>query len=286
MENRILRDFIRKSLSEDLGDGDHSSLACIPPHATGKARLIIKEKGILAGIRVAGILFETIDPELKTEFLLNDGDIVVPGDIAFYLSGSQQSILKSERLVLNIMQRMSGIATSTGEYAKALSGLKTKVLDTRKTSPGLRFLEKEAVRIGGGRMGLYDMIMLKDNHIDYAGGIENAITKTKEYLRNSDLNLKIEIEARNIEDVRKIIATGGVDRIMLDNFSVENTKVAVKEIAGRFETESSGGITLETIRAYAECGVDFISVGVNNEYQGDYTCYNQGKSQQYGASGI
>ncbi len=264
MENRILRDFIRKSLCEDLGDGDHSSLACIPPHAIGKARLIIKEKGILAGIRVAGILFETIDPELKTEFLLNDGDNVVPGDIAFYLSGSQQSILKSERLVLNIMQRMSGIATSTGEYAKALSGLKTKVLDTRKTSPGLRFLEKEAVRIGGGmnhRMGLYDMIMLKDNHIDYAGGIENAITKTKEYLRNSNLNLKIEIEARNPEDVRKIITTGGVDRIMLDNFSIENTKIAVKEIAGRFETESSGGITLETIRAYAECGVDFVSVG-------------------------
>jgi nicotinate-nucleotide pyrophosphorylase (carboxylating) len=264
MENRILRDFIRKSLSEDLGDGDHSSLACIPPHATGKARLIIKEKGILAGIRVAGILFETIDPELKTEFLLNDGDNVVPGDIAFYLSGSQQSILKSERLVLNIMQRMSGIATSTGEYSRTLSGLKTKVLDTRKTSPGLRFLEKEAVRIGGGinhRMGLYDMIMLKDNHIDYAGGIENAITKTKEYLRKSNLNLKIEIEARNLDDVRKIIATGGVDRIMLDNFSVENTKVAVKEIAGRFETESSGGITLATIRAYAECGVDFVSVG-------------------------
>jgi len=264
MENRILRDFIRKSLSEDLGDGDHSSLACIPPHATGKARLIIKEKGILAGIRVAGILFETIDPELKTEFLLNDGDQVAPGDIAFYLSGSQQSILKSERLVLNIMQRMSGIATSTGEYAKALSGLKTEVLDTRKTSPGLRFLEKEAVRIGGGmnhRMGLYDMIMLKDNHIDYAGGIKNAITKTKEYLRKSNLNLKIEIEARNLEDVRKIIATGGVDRIMLDNFSVENTKIAVKEIAGRFETESSGGITLETIRSYAECGVDFVSVG-------------------------
>ncbi len=264
MENRILRDFIRKSLSEDLGDGDHSSLACIPPHATGKARLIIKEKGILAGIRVAGILFETIDPELKTEFLLNDGDQVAPGDIAFYLSGSQQSILKSERLVLNIMQRMSGIATSTGEYAKALSGLKTEVLDTRKTSPGLRFLEKEAVRIGGGmnhRMGLYDMIMLKDNHIDYAGGIKNAITKTKEYLRKSNLNLKIEIEARNLEDVRKIIATGGVDRIMLDNFSVKNTKIAVKEIAGRFETESSGGITLETIRSYAECGVDFVSVG-------------------------
>lgn len=264
MENRILRDFIRKSLSEDLGDGDHSSLACIPPHATGKAKLIIKEKGILAGLRVAGILFETIDPELKTEFLLNDGDNVVPGDIAFILSGSQQSILKSERLVLNIMQRMSGIATSTGEYAKALSGLKTKVLDTRKTSPGLRFLEKEAVRIGGGmnhRMGLYDMIMLKDNHIDYAGGIENAIKKTKEYLRNSQLNLKIEIEARNIEDVRKIISIGGVDRIMLDNFSVANTVTAVKEIAGRFETESSGGITLETIRAYAECGVDFVSVG-------------------------
>ncbi len=264
MENRILRDFIRKNLSEDLGDGDHSSLACIPAHAAGKAKLIIKEKGILAGIRVAGVLFETIDPELKTEFLLNDGDHVAPGDIAFFLSGSQQTILKSERLVLNIMQRMSGIATSTGEYVSVLSGLKTKVLDTRKTTPGLRFLEKEAVRIGGGmnhRMGLYDMIMLKDNHIDYAGGIVNAITKTKEYLKQGNLNLKIEIEARNLEDVRTIVSTGGVDRIMLDNFSVENTKTAVKEIAGRFETESSGGITLETIRAYAECGVDYISVG-------------------------
>jgi nicotinate-nucleotide pyrophosphorylase (carboxylating) len=264
MENRILREFIRKSLSEDIGDGDHSSLACIPQHAVGKAKLLIKEEGILAGIRVANVLFETIDPELKTEFLLNDGTEVVPGDIAFYLVGSQQSILKSERLVLNIMQRMSGIATSTHKYAAALTGLKTKVLDTRKTSPGLRFLEKEAVRIGGGtnhRMGLFDMIMLKDNHIDYAGGIENAIAKTKDYLKSSGLNLKIEIEARNLDDVRRILKTGGVDRIMLDNFNLSETKTAVIEIGGKFETESSGGITLDTIRAYAECGVDFISVG-------------------------
>jgi nicotinate-nucleotide pyrophosphorylase (carboxylating) len=264
MENRILRDFIRKSLDEDLGDGDHSSLACIPAHTAGKAKLLIKENGILAGIRVAHVLFETIDPDLKTEFLLNDGVEVSPGDIAFYLSGSQQSILKSERLVLNIMQRMSGIATSTNEYVKALTGLKTKVLDTRKTTPGMRFLEKEAVRIGGGinhRMGLYDMIMLKDNHIDYAGGIENAISKTKEYLRSSGLSLKIEIEARNLEDVKRILVTGGVDRIMLDNFSVSDTRTAVEEISGKYETESSGGITLSTIRGYAECGVDFISVG-------------------------
>jgi nicotinate-nucleotide pyrophosphorylase (carboxylating) len=196
--------------------------------------------------------------------ILEDGTNVVPGDIAFYVSGRQQSILKSERLVLNIMQRMSGIATNTHEYATRLKGLKTKILDTRKTTPGFRFLEKEAVRIGGGlnhRMGLYDMILLKDNHIDYAGGISNAIHKTRAYLKRDNLNLKVEIEARSLEEVRTILAVGGVDRIMLDNFSVEDTSIAVKEISGRFETESSGGIDLSTIRAYAECGVDFISVG-------------------------
>jgi nicotinate-nucleotide pyrophosphorylase (carboxylating) len=264
MENRILRDFIARSLSEDIGDGDHSSLACIPQNAEGKAKLLIKEKGILAGIRVADVLFKTVDSNLNTQFLLTDGASVSPGDIAFYVSGSQQSILKSERLVLNIMQRMSGIATSTHQYADALKGLKTKILDTRKTTPGLRFLEKEAVRIGGGmnhRMGLYDMIMLKDNHIDYAGGIEKAILKTREYLTKTGLALKIEIEARNIDDVKRIMATGGVDRIMLDNFSVNDTLLAVKVISGKYETESSGGITLSTIRAYAECGVDYISVG-------------------------
>jgi nicotinate-nucleotide pyrophosphorylase (carboxylating) len=264
MENRILREFILRSLAEDLGDGDHSSLACIPSETKGKAKLLIKEKGILAGIRVAVELFSIIDNELKPEMILEDGTNVVPGDIAFYISGRQQSILKSERLVLNIMQRMSGIATNTHEYATRLKGLKTKILDTRKTTPGFRFLEKEAVRIGGGlnhRMGLYDMILLKDNHIDYAGGISNAIDKTRAYLKGNNLNLKVEIEARSLEDVRTVLAVGGVDRIMLDNFSVEDTSIAVKEISGRFETESSGGIDLSTIRTYAECGVDFISVG-------------------------
>jgi nicotinate-nucleotide pyrophosphorylase (carboxylating) len=264
MENRILREFILRSLAEDLGDGDHSSLACIPSETKGKAKLLIKEKGILAGIRVAVELFSIIDNELNPEMILEDGTNVVPGDIAFYVSGRQQSILKSERLVLNIMQRMSGIATNTHEYATRLKGLKTKILDTRKTTPGFRFLEKEAVRIGGGlnhRMGLYDMILLKDNHIDYAGGISNAIHKTRAYLKRNNLNLKVEIEARSLEDVRIILTVGGVDRIMLDNFSVEDTLIAVKEISGRFETESSGGIDLSTIRTYAECGVDFISVG-------------------------
>lgn len=264
MENKILREFILRSLTEDLGDGDHSSLACIPENTSGKAKLLIKEKGILAGIRVAGVLFNTIDKDLKFDVLSEDGASVISGDIAFYISGRQQSILKSERLVLNIMQRMSGIATSTHEYVSQLNGLKTKILDTRKTTPGFRFLEKEAVRIGGGmnhRMGLFDMIMLKDNHIDYAGGIEKAIIRTREYLKRNNMNLKVEIEARSLEDVRTIISVGGVDRIMLDNFSIKETLSAVKEISGRYETESSGGITLATIRSYAECGVDFISVG-------------------------
>ena len=264
MENRILREFILKSLAEDIGDGDHSSLACIPAESKGKARLLIKEKGILAGIRVADELFSVIDEDLKFDKILEDGTRVFPGDVAFYISGRQQSILKSERLVLNIMQRMSGIATSTHEYTTLLKGLKTRILDTRKTTPGFRFLEKEAVRIGGGwnhRMGLYDMIMLKDNHIDYAGGVEKAIKKTREYLKKKNLKLKVEIEARSIEDVREIISNGGIDRIMLDNFSIEDTLLAVKEISGRYETESSGGIDLSTLRAYAECGVDYISVG-------------------------
>ena len=264
MENNFLREFILKSLSEDLGDGDHSSLACIPAEKKGKAKLLIKENGVIAGIRVAEELFSTIDKDLKFDLILEDGTNVVPGDIAFYLSGYQQSILKSERLVLNIMQRMSGIATNTHEYVTQLNGLKTIILDTRKTTPGFRFLEKEAVRIGGGmnhRMGLFDMIMLKDNHIDYAGGIAKAIHKTRDYLMKNKLNLKVEIEARSLEDVRTILSTGGIDRIMLDNFSIEETLMAVKEISGRYETESSGGINLLTIRAYAECGVDFISVG-------------------------
>ena len=264
MGNSILREFILRSLAEDLGDGDHSSLACIPEETTGKAKLLIKEKGVLAGIRVAKELFATIDKDLKFEVILEDGTIMFPGDIAFYISGRKQSILKSERLVLNIMQRMSGIATSTHDYITLLNGLKTKILDTRKTTPGFRFLEKEAVRIGGGmnhRMGLFDMIMLKDNHIDYAGGIENAINKTREYLKKNNMNLKVEIEARNLEDVKKILSVGGVDRIMLDNFSIQDTLSAVIIISGKYEIESSGGITPATIRSYAECGVDFISVG-------------------------
>lgn len=264
MENKLLKDFIIKSLAEDLGDGDHSSRACIPCDLKGQAKLIVKQNGIIAGIRVAREVFSNADPKLVFNSFIEDGSSVSPGDIAFFVSGNIQSILKSERLVLNIMQRMSGIATGTNEFVARLNGLKTKILDTRKTSPGLRFLEKEAVRIGGGlnhRMGLYDMIMLKDNHIDYAGGIENAIKRTSEYLRINNLNLKVEIEARSIQDIERIISAGGIDRIMLDNFSIENTLTAVKLIDSRYETESSGGITLETIRSYAECGVDFISVG-------------------------
>jgi nicotinate-nucleotide pyrophosphorylase (carboxylating) len=264
MESRILREFILKSIQEDIGEGDHSSLASIPEDATGKAKLLIKEPGILAGIRIAEHVFSEIDNQLKIEIYLNDGAVIAPGDIAFIVSGKQQSILKSERLVLNIMQRMSGIATSTREYVNRIQGLHTKILDTRKTTPGMRFAEKEAVRIGGGenhRMGLFDMIMLKDNHIDYAGGIKPAIEKTLEYLRMKNKKLKIEIEARTINNIKEILECGGVDRIMLDNFSIEKTKKAVEMIAGRFETESSGGINLETIRAYAECGVDYISVG-------------------------
>ena len=264
MENRILREFILRSIGEDLGDGDHSSLACIPWEATGKAKLIIKEEGILAGVTVVHEVFNTIDNDLTCEILIEDGKKIKPGEIAFYVSGRQQSILKSERLVLNIMQRMSGIATSTNQYVSLIEGTKAKILDTRKTTPGVRFLEKEAVRIGGGmnhRMGLFDMIMLKDNHIVYAGGIENAIVKTREYLKRNNRKLKIEIEARNLDDVIRIMEIGGINRIMLDNFTLEDTLAAVNLIRGRYETESSGGITLETVRAYAECGVDFISVG-------------------------
>jgi len=264
MDDNLLKDLIINSLREDIGEGDHSSLACIPAGKTGKARLLIKQSGIIAGINIAKEVFNIVDPGLAINTFIVDGSAVKNGDIAFRVMGNIQSILKSERLVLNIMQRMSGIATTTHEYAEKLKGLKTKILDTRKTSPGLRILEKEAVRIGGGmnhRMGLYDMIMLKDNHIDYAGGIKNAINFTREYLVSRNLNLKIEIEARNLEDIEIIMAAGGVDRIMLDNFNIENTRSAVKLINDRFETESSGGITIDTIRSYAECGVDYISVG-------------------------
>jgi nicotinate-nucleotide pyrophosphorylase (carboxylating) len=264
MKNKILHELILSTIEEDVGEGDHSSLACIPVSASGSAKLLIKETGVLAGLGIAEQVFAEIDNTLKIKILINDGADIAPGDVVFYISGRQQSILKSERIVLNIMQRMSGVATSTRDYVSKLKGLKTKILDTRKTTPGFRFLEKEAIRIGGGvnhRMGLYDMIMLKDNHIDFAGGIKPAIEKTNAYLKKNRKNLKIEIEARNLEDVKEILEIGGIDRIMLDNFNVDDTKTAVRMIDGRFETESSGGLTLNTIRSYAECGVDYISVG-------------------------
>ena len=255
---------IDEAIREDVGDGDHSSLACIPSEAKGKAQLLVKENGILAGIDIALRIFNKVDPFLLVETKIKDGTPVFEGDVALYVSGSKQSILKAERLVLNIMQRMSGIASYTNKVVKLLEGTNTKVLDTRKTTPLLRELEKMAVVIGGGvnhRIGLYDMIMLKDNHIDYAGGIDMAIAKTKKYLQESNKDLKIEVEARDLTEVQEILAIGGIDRIMLDNFSYEDTKMAVDLIDGRYEIESSGGITLETVAGYAACGVDFISLG-------------------------
>ena len=265
MINKDLFDpFLETTLKEDLGDGDHSSLACIPAEATGKAQLLIKDEGIIAGLEIVSLIFERIDPELSIEFFLQDGNRIKPGDTGFMVSGIVQSILKSERIVLNILQRMSGIATQTDRYVEKIKDLHTKILDTRKTTPGMRILDKEAVRIGGGenhRMGLYDMIMLKDNHIDFAGGITEAIKKTNEYLSKTGRDLRIEIEARSLDDVRKIIQVGHVHRIMLDNFSMEDTSMAVELIADRYETESSGKITLDNLRDYAACGVDYISVG-------------------------
>jgi nicotinate-nucleotide pyrophosphorylase (carboxylating) len=264
MEDHILKEFIKNALAEDRGDGDHTSLASIDSDAAGGARLIIKESGVLAGIRVAAEVFHQVDKNLKTELFLADGDRIVPGNIAFHITGRQQSLLLAERLVLNILQRMSGIATATAAYVEAVRGFNTRITDTRKTTPGMRFLEKEAVRLGGGinhRMGLYDMIMLKDNHIDFAGGISAAIGRTQSYLKRTGRSLNIEVEARTLRDVEEIMSVGGINRIMFDNFSVSDTERAVKIVNGRYETESSGGITLETLRAYAACGVDFISVG-------------------------
>jgi nicotinate-nucleotide pyrophosphorylase (carboxylating) len=263
-KTNLLSDFIQYSLKEDIGNGDHSSLACIPESSTGKAMLLVKELGVIAGIRIAIIVFSEVDKSLQTDILIRDGSMVHPGDIVLYVTGNLQSILRSERMVLNIMQRMSGIATNTQQYVNRLKGLKTKVLDTRKTSPGMRLFEKEAVRLGGGenhRLGLYDMIMLKDNHIDFAGGIRTAINRTLNYLETTGKDLKVEIEARDLFDVEEILSEGGINRILLDNFTIEDTRKAVKMINNRFETESSGGITLENIRDYAECGVDYISVG-------------------------
>lgn len=255
---------ITNAIREDIGDGDHSSLACIPEDATGKAKLLVKDQGILAGVEFAKKVFAYVDPELKMEIKLQDGDAVKHGDIAFYVEGSSQSILKSERLVLNAMQRMSAIATKTSEFVRKLDGTKTKILDTRKTTPGIRALEKWAVKIGGGenhRFALYDMIMLKDNHIDFAGGITKAIEKTKSYLKTNNLDLKIIVEARDMNEIREILKSDGVYRILIDNFNYEETRKAVDLINGKCLTESSGGITLETARSYAECGVDFISSG-------------------------
>ena len=252
------------AFAEDIGDGDHTTLCCIPEDAMGRSHLLIKEDGVLAGVEVAKEVFRRFDPELKVEVLMNDGTRVKKGDIAMIVSGRVRSLLQTERLMLNIMQRMSGIATTTSRYIDRLKGTKTRVLDTRKTTPGLRMLEKAAVKIGGGcnhRIGLFDMILLKDNHVDFAGGISNAINRCHEYLKNNGLDLKIEIEVRNFEELKEAIDCGGIDRIMLDNFTPADTKKAVDIIAGRYETESSGGITFDTLRDYAECGVDYISVG-------------------------
>ncbi len=252
------------AIAEDIGDGDHSSLSCIPTNAHGQVMLMIKQAGVLAGMEIAKLVYKKIDGLVEFISLLPDGTEVRFGDIAFTAKGKVHSLLQAERIVLNIIQRMSGIATQTRDYVKRIEGTKAKVLDTRKTTPGMRMLDKMAVRIGGGhnhRMGLYDMIMLKDNHIDFAGGIAQAIEKANDYLQKTGKTLEIEVETRNIDDVKEVLRLGGVKRIMLDNFTVEQTQEAVNLIAGRFETESSGGITLETIRAYAETGVDFISVG-------------------------
>ncbi len=262
--NEYLKTFIDQAIREDVGDGDHSSLSCIPAEAKGKAQLIIKENGVLAGVDVARQVFETLDKSVKFEKLLDDGTEVKKGDIAFRVELTTRTLLLAERLVLNIMQHMSGIATMTRVYASKIADLHTQVLDTRKTTPGMRLLDKMAVKIGGGtnhRIGLFDMIMLKDNHVDFAGGIAQAIARTQQYLKDTNRDLKIEIEVRNLDEVQQVLNIGGVHRIMLDNFDLETTRKAVEMIGGKYETESSGGITLETLRDYALCGVDFVSVG-------------------------
>ncbi|MEG1643082.1 MAG: carboxylating nicotinate-nucleotide diphosphorylase [Bacteroidales bacterium] len=264
MKDKLIDSLIKLAFAEDIGNGDHTTLCCIPVEAEGAQKLLVKEVGVLAGVEIAKRIFNAFDPELKVEVFINDGADVIPGDIAFIVRGKVRSLLQTERIMLNVMQRMSGIATVTRRYARQLEGLHTKVLDTRKTTPGMRMLEKEAVKIGGGvnhRIGLFDMILLKDNHVDFAGGITNAINRANVYLKEKGLNLKIEIEIRNFNELDEVLKCGGIDRIMLDNFSPELTREAVKKIGGRYETESSGGITFDTLRDYAECGVDFISVG-------------------------
>jgi nicotinate-nucleotide pyrophosphorylase (carboxylating) len=262
--DQLISELIELAFAEDIGDGDHTTLCCIPLDAMGKSRLIIKEDGVIAGVEMAKRIFYHFDPDLKVDVFIQDGSEVKKGDIAFTVEGKIQSLLQTERLVLNVMQRMSGIATITRKYVKALEGTHTKVLDTRKTTPGMRLMEKEAVKAGGGanhRIGLFDMILLKDNHVDFAGGIEQAITRARQYLKEKGKDLRIEIEVRNFDELAQALKTGGIDRIMLDNFSIEDTREAVRRINGRYETESSGGITFETLRAYAETGVDYISVG-------------------------
>ncbi len=262
-KEELIDDLLTLAFAEDVGDGDHTTLSTIPADARGKQRLIVKEEGVLAGVEVARKVFEKFDPELKMTVFIGDGARVKPGDVAFEVEGSVRSLLQTERTMLNIMQRMSGIATMTARYQDRLAGLKTKVLDTRKTTPGMRLLEKEAVKIGGGanhRIGLFDMILIKDNHVDFAGGITEAVNRAKEYCKSTGRDLKIEVEVRNTAEIDEALAAG-VDRIMLDNFTPERTREAVERIAGRTEIESSGGITLDTLREYGECGVDYISVG-------------------------
>lgn len=263
-KEQLIDELIDLAFAEDIGDGDHTTLCCIPDTAMGKSKLLIKEPGVLAGVEIARKIFHRFDPDLKMTVYIEDGTAVKPGDVAFVVEGRVQSLLQTERLMLNVMQRMSGIATMTHRYVKKLEGLHTRILDTRKTTPGMRMLEKEAVKIGGGvnhRIGLFDMILLKDNHVDFAGGIENAISRCHDYLKAKGKDLKIEIEVRNLDELKEVMRVGGVDRIMLDNFSPELTREAVKIVGGKYEIESSGGITFDTIRDYAESGVDFVSVG-------------------------
>jgi nicotinate-nucleotide pyrophosphorylase (carboxylating) len=264
LNKTILEPFIFNALAEDIGDGDHTSLSTIPVDQTGSAKLLIKENGIIAGVEVAMEIFKAVDPDLKLDVLIYDGEIVKSGDIAFYISGSVHSILKAERLVLNTMQRMSGIASTTNRIVKKLEGTVTKVLDTRKTTPGLRYIEKLAVKIGGGvnhRFGLYDMILIKDNHVDYAGGISNAISSAQSYLIKNKINIPVEVEVRNLNELKEVMQFGKIDRILLDNFSLLTLKEAVKLIDGTYITEASGGITEQNVLDYANCGVDYVSMG-------------------------
>lgn len=264
LDKRAIRKFIKSALAEDVGDGDHTSLSTVPADAIGKAKLLVKDNGILAGIELAKMIFKIVDKDLKVKVLIKDGKPIKYGDIAFYVEGRDRSILTAERLVLNCMQRMSGIATTTNQVVKLLEGTNTKVLDTRKTTPGFRMIEKWGVKIGGGvnhRFGLFDMILIKDNHVDYAGGIKNALNAAHDYLKKTGKNLPIEIEVRNLQELEEVLKIGGVVRIMLDNFNFENLREAVRIVAGRYPLEASGGISPENVRQYAECGVEYVSMG-------------------------